>query len=310
MTLSKAKYIFYAALISTVAFFGYKQYYRFKNILNENVVLHQDLIGQTEKYRQLSDHAALLEINYKNSDQIKADAEAKFKDEISQMQGKIKILSDATFLIKEKARESGRSDLVFSNTEGSFVMNELRFDNGEPVGYVLIFSDGRVVSKIYQAQIHVDTLVSSSDNSGRYSIVSKAQYILKSPSLSPGGQVWLNKPVELDITGGTAEIDPTVTIVKSFKFWNPKLNANLNLDTSGVYPGLGISLMSFGTDKDDLDYKFLELGFEYKNSSIQGMIIPVLWRPFNGLLSNTYLGPGMSTGLTGSTYFLSLAVGL
>lgn len=310
MTLSKAKYILYAAIMITVAWFGYKQYYHFKNILNENVVLHQDLIGQTEKYRQLSDHAALLEINYKNSDQIKADAEAKFKDEISQMQGKIKILSDATFLIKEKARDSGRSDLVFSNAEGSFVMNELRFDNGEPVGYVLIFSDGRVVSKIYKAEIHVDTLVSSSDKTGRYSIVNKAQYILKSPSLSPGGQVWLNKAVDLDITGGTAEIDPTVTIVKSFKFWNPKLNANLNLDTSGINPGLGVSFMSFGTDKDDLDYKFLELGLQLKDKSVQAMFIPVLWRPFNGLLSNTYLGPGIATGLTGNTYFLGLQIGL
>lgn len=306
------KALFIAACVLVASLLVVKAVNSVRGVFQENQVLHTELLGQTQKYQQLSEYSASLEIKYKASADIQKDAESKFHDELAAMQGKIKILADATYLIKENARETNNSDVIYNGANSQFVLNEIRFDNGPPVGYVLIFKDGRVVSKLYKSEIHVDTAVSQDDSTGRYSVVSKAQYVLKSPSLSPGHQVWLNKPVQMDIIGGTAEIDPTQSIVlqKRFYAWNPKLNVDLDLDPNGVYPGLGVSLMGYGYTKNDLDYRFLELGFHHKTGTFDATVVPIQWRPINGILSNTYVGPGLSFGTDGLGLFLGFQVGL
>ncbi len=306
------KNILYSVLGVVLVILAIKGLKYVDGILDENNRLHTDLIGKTEAYQQLSEHAAKLEIQYKSADDIRKQAEKKFKNEMGAMEDKIKILSDATFLIKEKARESNNSDVVFNGPNSSYILNEIRFQDGPPVGYVLIFKDGRVVSKIYNHEIQVNTAVSKSENTGHYVIISKADFVLKSPSLNPGGKVWANVPYPLDITGGTAWVDPTepVLLQKRFHLWNPKVNANINLDPLGVYPGAGVSLLSYGLTKNDLDYRFLQLGFQVNGQVLEPTITPVLWRPFSGLLSNTYVGPGVTyrSGLVG--YFLGVQVGL
>lgn len=280
--------------------------------LGENQRLHAELIGKTQAYEQLSASTAKLEIKYKTQEDLRKEAEKRFKNEIGSMENKIKILADATFLIKEKARETSNSDIVFNGENAQYILNEIRFENGPPVGYVLIFKDGRVVSKIYNHQIKIDTAVSKNEETGRYVVVSKADFILKSASLNPDGKVWTNQPYALKIIGGSAQIDPTepVMLNKRFHLWNPKANLNLNADPGGIYPGMGVSLMSYGYTKNDLDYRFLQLGAQYQDRTAQPTFIPVLWRPFNSLMSNTYIGPGINLkGLT-VNYFISVQVGL
>jgi hypothetical protein len=304
----KLKIAFYIALAIALVFLIINVI----NLFGENDRLHQELIGQTQQYVQLSEHAAKLEIQYKTQEDLKKEAEKKFKKELGAMEDKIKVLSDATFLIKEKARETNNSDVVFNGENSQFVLNEIRFENGPPVGYVLIFKDGRVVSKIYNNQVQVSTAVTKDEDSGRYSIISKADFILKSPSLNPNGKVWTNVPFPLKIVGGTALVDPTEPnqLVKKFHWWNPKVNANLNFDLDGIYPGTGISFVSYGKTKNDLDYKFLEVGGQFRNNKVEPILVPVLWRPFEGLFSNTYIGPGVVYEFPGFGYFLGIQVGL
>lgn len=273
--------------------------------------LHEDLIGQTEKYEQLSDYAAKLKVEYKSQADLKAEVEKRFKNEMSAMEKRIEILSDATFLIKEKARESNNSDVVFNGENSQFVLNEIRFENGPPVGYVLIFKDGRVVSKLYTNQIKVGTVVSKDEDSGRYSIISKADYVLKSPSLNSGGVSWFNKPYPLKITEGTAIIDPTERnqLVKQFYLWNPKINLNVNTNGSKTLPGMGVSLGSYGFTKNDSEFKFVQLGFQVDEKVLRPTLAPILWRPLN-LLPNTYLGPSLVYENGGIGYYLGIQVGL
>lgn len=280
--------------------------------LGENQRLHTELIGKTQAYEQLSASAAKLEVKYKAQEDLRKEAEKRFKNEIGSMEDKIKILADATFLIKEKARETSNSDVVFNGENAQYVLNEIRFENGPPVGYVLIFKDGRVVSKIYNHQIKIDTAVSKNEETGRYVVVSKADFILKSASLNPDGKVWTNQPYALKIVGGSAQIDPTESVIldRRFHLWNPKANLNLNADPGGIYPGMGVSLMSYGYTKNDLDYRFLQLGAQYQDKTVQPTFIPILWRPFNSLMSNTYIGPGINLKNTTVNYFIGIQVGL
>lgn len=302
---SKLKYLFLIACVFGAGFLAY-------SVFKSKSRLHEELIGQQQKYQQLSEYAAKLEIQYKSQEDLKKKAEEKFKDEMSYMQGRIKILSDATFLIKEKARETNNSDVIFDGPNSQFVLNEIRFNDGPAVGYVLIFKDGRVVSKLYNHQIKLHTLVTRDERTGRYEIASKSDFILKSPSLNQKGKNWFNVPYPLKIVDGIAQIDPTEPneLEKYFQFWNPKANLNVNLDPSRVSPGLGISLMAYGRTLNDLDYKFIQFGLQLQDSKLQPTFTPVLWRPFTGLLSNTYIGPGVAFSNPGFTYYLGVQVGL
>lgn len=274
--------------------------------------LFEELIGQKEQYVQLSEHAAKLEIQYKSQEDLKAELEKSWKAEKEALQGRVKILSNATYLIREAARQTGSSDLSYSNGPVKYVMNEIKFNDGPPIGYVLIFDDGRVTSKIYNHVIDVKTAVSRNESTGRYSVVSKADYILKSPHLSMTGKNWMNEPHPLKIVGGVAYIDPTEPnqVYKKFHLWSPVLNGGFSAGVD-FKSTLGVSLMGYGFSRRDLDWKFIELGANYsKDAGIGFHLTPVLYRPLPNLFQNTYLGLGtlVDKSLTYNP-FLSLSIG-
>lgn len=276
---------------------------------NKNKRLFTELIGQTQKYEQLSEHAAKLEIKYVGQEKLRAELEKQFAAEKDALKGRIKVLSNATFLIRDKARRSNNSDVVYKGKRVKYVLNEIRYNDGPPIGYVLIFDDGRVTSKIYNHKIEVKTAISRDEANGRYNIVSKADYVLKSPHyMKPGSKNWFNQPYPLKIVGGTAMVDPTEpnTAKKRFHLWAPNLNLGIDLGDS-VKPSVGVSLAGYGYSVRDLDWKFLQLGVNYSDEKSFGAhLIPVLYRPFPKILRNTYIGPGL--GYDNGSRFLMFGI--
>lgn len=280
------------------------------NYINDNKRLHEDLVGTTEKYEQLGEYAAKLEIQYRDQKVLEEKLKLEWANELANLKGRIKVLSNATFIIREKARESNNSDVVYIGEKMKFVLNEIRYNNGPAVGYVLIFDDGRVVSKIYNHVIDVKTAVLRDEANGVYNIATKADFVLKSPSLTTD-TAWFNKPYPLKIVGGTAVVDPTEPIVqatKKFFIWAPTLNGNINLYTDTINPGIGASFMGYGYSVRDLDFKFLQVGVEY-GDSVGFNFMPVLYRPLPGILKNTYIGPGITFNSSELKYFLGVNIG-
>jgi len=269
----------------------------------------RELINQEIKYLQLSSKAANLERKYVDQKRLLKKVEEEWKSEKSALVGRIKILSNATYLIREKARKSDRSDLVYQGKKIKYVFNEIRFNKGPPIGYVMIFDDGKVVSKIYNHEINVKMAVSKEE--GRYNIVSKADFVLKSGHLQHDGVNWFGKPHALDIVGGTALIDPTERNLpkKGFHWWSPRFNGGIHISDQ-IIPSVGITLMGYGYSKRDLDFKFLQVGVQIDKRKDVGLnFTPVLWRPFDNTLPNTYIGPGVSIDKNGKNYFLGVSIG-
>ncbi len=269
---------------------------------------HSDLIGKTESYEQITSKAALLERKYVDQKALNEKAALEWSEEKSKLNGKIELLSNATFLIREKARDEKAPDLTYQGQYLKYVVHELRFENGPPIGYVLIFDDGKVTSKIYNHEIIVHNAIAQDQSTGKYSVVAKADYVLKSPAILNG---WYDKPFALNINSGTAYIDPTKEklVNKKFYLWSPRLNANLNFDGSWI-PGLGVSLMGYGVSKNDLDLKFLQIGLQYSDKNqLNPTLVPVLYRPFSNYLPNTYIGPGVYLRDQNLNYFLGLQIG-
>jgi hypothetical protein len=306
MKLSVQDYLKIIGFVSfvTLCVIGYN---KVESIIKDKQVLYAELVGQKQKYEQLSAYSAKLAIDYKTQTDLKQQAAVQYANELGALKGTIKILSDATYLIKEKARDSKNSDVVFSGQGIKFVLNEIRFNDGPPIGYVLIFEDGRVVSKMYNHEFIVHEAISR-ENSGRYDIVSKADYVLKSPSINTNGEKnWLNIPYPLEITDGKATIDPVeqYSTLKKFNWFNPKLDAQINFDGDSFNPGFGVSLLGYGLTSNDQDYKFanIALNIDSKTKNIIPVFIPVQYRPFNKLISNTYIGPGVFyNGAIGYTF--------
>lgn len=280
--------------------------------LRENKRLHEGLIGESEKLIKLNDHIANLERKYVEQKQLLEIAKKDFGRQSEALRGRIKVLSNATYLIRERARKENRSDIVYEGKKIKYIFNEIRFNNGPPIGYVLIFDNGRVVSKIYNHEIDVKTAISRDEESGKYDILSRADFVLRSGHLKPDGKNWFGQPYPLKITGGVAHIDPTepINLKKRFYFWAPKINANINASAIGISPGLGTSIVGYGYSKRDLDWKFLQFGAQYnKDRDIGLTFTPILYRPFDNLFSNTYIGPGISTDKDGQQYFFGVQVG-
>lgn len=317
--MNKVKIVIYSVAFIAALYFGDRAVSYIRGLSSENTRLHTELVGQTEKYKQLSEHAAKLEIQYVDQETLKKQLNEKFAAEKDALEGRLKILSNATFLIREQARKTGKSDVVYQGDKLKYVLNEVRFDKeGPPVGYVLIFDDGRVVSKLYNHEIQVNTAVSRDEGTGRYSIVSKADYVLKSPSINTNGEkVWTNKPFPLDITDGKAYVDPTEPnqLVPHWQLWAPHLNGGISA-TAGANgadfrPALDVSFSGYGVTKNDLDWKFIHLGVDTDSSKFNDPgvhLMPFSYRFWPSVLTNTYIGPGVGWSKSGLNGQLNLNV--
>lgn len=309
--MTKIKAAFYGVIVIAILLAGAKLYSYFNGMKVENQRLYSNLVGKEEEYKQLSATVAKLQVDYKSQQDLKDAAAKDFQAQIADLQGRIKVLSTSTFTQTTKERDAEESDVV-SKDEGGYTLNEVRLDDGPPLGYVKTYANGKVDSDIYDNEISIVSAVSQDETTGKYTVLSKASLTLKEDPKVPGESQWVNKPFDLKVTAGTAEIDPTQPIVntKHFYLLNPKVNLNLDLTTSNIDPGLGLSVMSYGYSKNDSDFKFIEVGFHMANDKFQPMIIPVLWRPFTGWFSNTYVGPGVYFTEPGESLLMSISVGL
>jgi hypothetical protein len=274
-----------------------------QGLRNESDRLHKELIGQEQRYQQLTEYVAGLEVKYKDTSELLDDAKAKFGSLSEELKGRVKIVSESDFHVGDKTLDNipKETQVVEINLDGK---------NSPSIGYVLIpkgvlaFGDGT-----YPAQIKVELAVSQDENTGRYVVLAQAKWV-QEVSLGDS-KSWIGKDYPLKITGGTATIDPTERnqLVDHFSFWNPKMNANLDISPSGILPGVGMSFMSYGKSKADTDFRFLQLGLHFDQNIVEPTFTPILWRPFSGIISNTYIGPGVDFKENGVGAFLGVTVG-
>lgn len=293
-------------LILIILILGYTIYKSY----TENQRIYTELYNTRQEFEKISDTVGNLTRKYISQKQLNKKLKEDWSKEKSKLNGRIKILSNATFLIREKARESNKSDIIYAGSKLKYVVNEIKYENGPPVGYVLIFDNGRVISKLYNHEINIKTAISRDENVGTYDILTKADYVLKTPHISKPN--WLNKPYPLKIKNGTAFIDPSEKKgVKSFCIGCYKLGLSTNFTTNKIKHGINLSLAGYGYSKRDLDYKFVQLGLDYSEIRKTGITFsPILFRPFKNQFSNTYIGPGIGSDSLGSYYYLGLQVDL
>lgn len=314
------KYVSQLFLILTLAGLGWFAYTTYLK-LHDTEAKYQELVGEHDGYQKLSDYAASLERKYVDEKILREKLEKDWAAEKSALQGRIKILADSTFSTKSGQSALQGADYVDPN--GQWSLFEARYlvdgKSGPPGCWFQVYKDGTGITKVYDHRIQVSLAVSRSDDDGKYTILTKAAYILSEPDVEekykhePG---WKDVVYPLEVSGGTATIDPTeLPDQPKFWLWSPHLNGGINFgsEPGGFYarPALGVSFMGYGATRNDLKWKFLNAGvsFETDLSFFDLSLMPFLYRPFDSFIANTYIGPGVSLSTRGTGYFLGLSLG-
>jgi hypothetical protein len=299
-----------------IALFAY-DYYRDKAEQRK----YANLIGTKEKYEQLNKYTAKLESDYKSQKDLIEKANKEFADFKKDANERIKLLSDATYLIGKHVEKQNGPDYYFETPKRTrnYLLNEIRLQGKDSpaIGYIMIKHDGRTYKRNYTFDINVKNLQTIDESTGKVKVVSKVYLIQK--EVSPltkrveGYDDWANRPYPLEITGGVAYIDPTKkNTTRKFHLWAPHINGGFNIGSSELVKGaVDASLAGYGISKNDLKWKFVHLGFdfdsEFKNMGFH--ITPASYRIFDTYITNTYIGPGIGWDNKGTNFYLNLNLG-
>jgi len=303
-----------------VALFGYSLYRDYTEKRK-----YADLIGTKDKYEQLTRYTAKLESDYRSQKDLVQKAKKDFAEYKKTANERIKLLSDATYLIGKHVEKQDGPDYYYSTPKGTrnYVLNELRISGPDSpaIGYILIKNDGRTYKRNYSFEIQVKNLQTIDEETGRIKVYAKAFLVLKEPSLLAKRvddyKDWNNIQYPLDIVGGTVFVDPTEkNTTKKFLWWAPHTNVGANLgifsDSSIIRPSIDFSTSGYGLSRNDLDYKFLHFGLNSNTDmkNIGASFVPFSYRAFPKYLTNTYFGPGIMWDRQGTGYFIGINLSL
>lgn len=113
-------------------------------------------------------------------------------------------------------------------------------------------------------------------------------------------------PIDLYISDWAIKKPP-----KSF-MWNPNLNLSMLAEVDSFFPGLGVSLCSYGKTKKDVDWRFVNVfvGAANDYNDVMVGVIPVSYNVANHLplVSNIFVGPFIGTDFKEEIYGLGVSV--
>jgi len=304
------KNIVIICFVVIVGILGYNYY----NSTQENKRLNSELIGQVEKYEQLSKNTAKLETYYKSQQELIKAKEEEWKELLGKEKNRIKMLTNTIFTLQKSVTTTNKSDAEIDG----YYFNELNLSGKDspPIGYIMIKKDGSKVEKAnYSFNIEIKNIQTLDEKTGKIKVYSKAFIIMNGDddSSSENLNKWKGKQYPLPVTGGTVIVDPTVPnqLTPKLFMWNPRigLSASIGVDSNGLrlLPGLGVSFMSYGMTEADSKFKFLNIGFN------AGKVVedwdfhfkPVLYRPLD-ILSNTFIFPAIGYSKGGLRWLLGV----
>lgn len=320
-----------AATIAGLAFLAYYlwQDYKLKEKALENTEKkYVDILGSEESSSEIDELKTQLAISYRNQQALVQELKQVWGTLLKERHERVKSLQDNQVAVGPKKTTKGKSDYTHTTPEGtqSYIINELRVNGPDspPLGYVLVDNLGKVTKKAYKFKIKIESAQLKDDKTGKIRVISRAFLIPEEDGLAgkrrPDFKKWSNIPYPLKNVDGSVIIDPVEPVSKSAKEKGlVKLPLNLNVG-SGYFASNkvqgskitgDITLLGYGRDKYDLDWKYFNLGINYSDSQGIGYhVVPAYYRPFPKTLTNTYLGVGYNWQPNDNQGFLGISVGL
>lgn len=278
----------------------------YRQFTDNTDIKYKELLGYKEKFEKLSEHSAKLEIQYAEEKQLKEKVERDWKVEKEHLNGRVRVLSESVFQMKNKLKQLEKPQYQGDN----YVLQEIEFidENGQvgpPIGYVMFFNDGKVQSKVYDFDLQINQLITRDDKTGKFQVIAKANYVLKE---KPMEMTWLDIPYALPIKDGIALVDPLeYDSNDGLRFFNPMISGGFGIGVVGseveTVPMISVNISSYGGKRTQPQYKLLNFGVGF-GDELSLNFSPIQFRPFEKLMPNTYIGPIIMKETDGDTGYL------
>lgn len=256
-------------------------------------------------FQNVTPHIGVSANTYVTEEQIIEKAKELIRLKDPRIYKDIEQLNNATYLIRAYARKTNQADLIY-NKEGKqgYVFHEIHMPDqdgksGPAIGYVMIYDSGKVVSKVYNFEMAVNTLVSKKDE--RYKVINSADlYMLQAGLANRKDTVklnWVGKPYRLEIKNAEHFINLEKAKKSKIVFdFRPDIGFNTVSTLTGefdIIPNLGASFVSYKND-EVTRFRFLRVGVGVRDidNGVNLSIAPVLYNlhdlvPF---IHNSYIG--------------------
>lgn len=168
------------------------------------------------------------------------------------------------------------------------------FPNREP--------DKQWKTGVYPLEYH-SKIVQSEQEDGQFNTYTEVYFENNKDKASRGLEV----PIEII----SSEFTQLRKEDKEFFWWAPHLNLNVDFGISGfdlgnpIVPGISISMSGYGRTKNDLDWKFVDLGISSDGTDTYFRFSPFAYNigTFIPLISNTFIGPFVGFSTESETMF-------
>lgn len=282
----------------------------FFKIYQKKINQYRDL---QSKYYQISAYTAQLESEYLKNTDFEKRIQEDFNDSKSLLYDKNNLIIEPEFKLPNKTRFNKTFD--YQNDKLYFHEIHLNEGNsidnlGPPIGYVLVKKNGEVVSKIYNHQIIIDSLVSEDSKTSKIQVISKGYFKLLQSGLAnrkdSNKKDWKNIPYPINVVNGKVLVNSDNQFQTKHLMFNVKgdLGAAVTSSVSNLHisvsPNIGVSFLSYGKSKKDNLFRFIRVGVGITSdksfySSISPIIFNVGYK--TTFFSNTFLYPTVGYSL-------------
>lgn len=286
------------------------------------------LLDKVDEFDVIDEQLVSLRVQYERQEELLRRFVEAWPQDLRDKHERVKSLQDVTISLPGGQTKTDGFDYTFETEEGTkgFSLAELRVDGEDspPIGYIMIDKEGWITKQSYPFDIKIEQTQFKDDLTGEVRVISRAYLVLQDDGLAgkrrPDLKRWKGVEYPLTTTEGTIALDPKEPIdsfrsQKEFIWFPMTLSAGVGAYGQGEEIVAGISLdttlLGYGNNRRTLDYKFLQTGINFVDSSEVGIsLIPASLRPLPNTLLNTYLGAGYYLNAKENSYFINLSVGL
>lgn len=292
---------------------------------------HQDAkykleLEQAREYKQYNDNLVRAHTEIVNSLKAEIDEIRKRNSiavnemlaDIKEKNEKINNMGETVAKLNENIRDLRvKADHMYKSGTGDYdeqefkkIMYRDKDEQGNvieiPIGWAIYFPnrepDKRWKTGVYPLEYH-SKVVQSEQKDGQINTYTEIYFENNKDKASRGIEV----PVKIT----SSEFKQLRKENKEFFLWAPHINFTVDFGISNfdvgspIVPGISVSMSGYGRTKNDLDWKFVELGLSSNGDYTYFKFMPFSYNigNFVPLVSNTFVGPfvGFSTG--GETTF-------
>lgn len=325
-----AKAVIVGLVVVAIVVLGLKGYAWVSMKFAHQEAQHKIELEQARQYKQYNDNLVRahtevvkdLKSEIKDMEKRNSTAVDAMLTDIKEKNEKITNMGETVAKLNENIRDLRvKSDHTYKEGTGDYneqyfkkIMYRHKDEDGNvievPVAWSMYFPnrepDKQWKTGVYPLEYH-SRVVQSEQEDGQLNTYTEVYFENNKDKSSRG--------IEVPVRISSSEFKQLKKEDKEFFLWAPHINLTIDFGMSGfdvvgengspIVPGISVSMSGYGKTKNDLDWKFVELGIASTGDSTYLRFSPFSWNIGQAvpLISNTFIGPFVGISDEGESMF-------